>query len=88
MNSEHQYVPSGISIRGRTNHWFTYTVQKVDFLIDGFNEQGHSIFAGIQKESIPIPGSMIPGSMKPLHSIVDQEDPSQFRTIYLTHDEG
>ena len=83
MISEHQFVPSGISIRGRTNHWFTYTVQKVDFLIDGFNEQGHSIFAGIQKKSKPIPGSK-----KQKFRIIDEKDPSQFNTIYLTHDRG
>ena len=74
-------MPSGISIRGRTTHWFTYTVQQTNFLIDGFDEQGHSIFAGIQRKKIPISGST-----KPVFRIVDEEDPSQFNTIYLTHD--
>ena len=74
-------MPSGISIQGRTKHWFTYTVQQVDFLIDGFNEQGHSIFVGIQKKNKRLHGPQVP-----IYRTVNEKDPSKFNTIYLRHD--
>jgi len=76
---ESQYVPSEISIRGRTIHWFTYTgsLTQVDFYLDGFNDEGYPIYAGIQKK-------MTKTGQK--HKISNETDAKNFNTIYLTHD--
>ena len=72
-------MPSEISIRGRTIHWFTYSVQQVEFHLDGFNEEGYPIYAGIQKKMVKITG-------KPRYGFPSETDPEKFQTIYLTHD--
>ena len=78
--SESQYVPSEICIRGRTTHWFTYTVQKVVFYLDGFDKEGFPIYAGTQKKMTRVSGRKC--------EINDETDERNFNTIYLTHDKG
>lgn len=78
-NSETRFVPTEICIRGRTIHWLTYTVQQVMFYLDGFNEEGYPIYAGIQKKLI----KTAPGLKR---KIVFETDSSNYNTIYLTHD--
>ena len=75
--SESQY-PSEISIRGRTIHWFTYTVQEVKFQLDGFNDEGKPIYMGYQKKSVQAE------SDSKGYVIVDEFD--ELNKIYLTHD--
>ena len=77
--SESPYVPTEISIRGRSKHWFTYRVQEVVFYLDGFDEEGYPIYAGNQKKIIR-PGP----KQKP--KFVDETDVKNFKTIYLVHD--
>ena len=79
--SEKQLVPAGISIRGRTIHWFTYRVQEVDFILDGFSKEGYPIYAGIQK--------ITKGTGKKLRTFPETEENiknGKFKMIYLTHD--
>ena len=76
---ETQYGPIEICIRGRTIHWFTYTVQQVRFFLDGFNEEGYPIYAGDQKKLINTASGQKP-------KVVFETDAEKYKTIYLTYD--
>ena len=65
-------------IRGRTKHWFTYTVQRAVLYLDEFNDEGRPVYAGIQKKMTRI------GRHKP--SITEETDKRNQNYIYLTHD--
>ena len=84
IDSEFQY-PSEISIRGRTKHWFTYTVQEVKFIIDGFNNEGRPIYMGYQKKSVPSSTVQSEPDEKD-YVIIDETDAHNLTRIYLTHD--
>ena len=76
---ETQYGPIEIWIRGRTIHWFTYTVQEVKFYLDGFNEEGYPIYAGVQKK-------LVKSASGQKLKAVFETDAEKFNTIYLTYD--
>ena len=76
--SEQQYVPSEICIRGRTTHWFTYTVQKAVFYLDSFNDEGRPIYAGIQKKMTRVSWQKC--------NFTEETDTRNQNYIYLTHD--
>ena len=71
-------MPSEISIRGRTTYWFTYTVQKVKFELDGFDGENRTIYAGYQKKMFKFRGK---------NWFVDEKGDNR-KKIYLIHDQG
>ena len=77
--SESQYVPTEISIDGRTKHWFAYTVQQPFFYLDGFDDEGYPIYVGNQKK-------MIKPGPRQKRKFVDETDEKNFKKIYLVHD--
>ena len=79
MILETQYGPVEIWIRGRTIHWNTYTVQQVRFYLDGFNEDGYPIYAGVQKKLVTTASGQKP-------KVVNETDAKYFKTVYLTYD--
>ena len=82
MTLETQYVPTEISIRGRTTHWFTYTVQQVVFYLEGFDKEGFPIYAGIQKKR----NTIIDEKGKSANWIIAETDVNHQKKIFLVHD--
>ena len=70
-------MPTEISIRGRTLHWFTYTVQQVEFNLDGFNDEGYPYYVGYMKKMTPSGNRFV---------ISDETDIGNLTLVYLTHD--
>ena len=84
-HSESQYVPSEISIQGRTTHWDTYRVQGVKFQLDGFNDDGRGVYAGSQRGIKKVRKSFGPGFGKMQVQFLDEKSDNQ-KMIYLVHD--
>ena len=79
--SESKYAPTEIFIRGRAIHWSTYTVQEAVFYLDGFNDEGYPIYAGVQKKMTK------DGKKFRIHPETDERMKNgNFNMVYLTHD--